>query len=109
MKPSSETRIDEPRVQDEHEAIDPMEQIKQYVAELKDPDRDRSFTSDLLLVEYEAFAEQFLRTIQSYREEPYSDLYPQRVAGDKKMLAALNRSMIKALENHTKMIRGESL
>ena len=53
-----------------------LKRIKQHVAELKNPDLDRSLTPEMFLMEYRAFAEQFIRGLSAYESDPYDALYP---------------------------------
>jgi len=85
---------------------DELNQIRKYVADLKNPDLDRSFTSDMFLVEYEAFAERFIRSLGAYAGAPYKDAYPLLSKSERIKMMALNASMIRAIEQRNIEIRG---
>ena len=77
---------------------DDLERIRGYVADLKNPGLDRSFTTEMFLSEYEAFAERFIRSIGAFAYEPYKETYPLLSDAERKKITALGSSMIKAIE-----------
>jgi len=85
---------------------DELEQIKRYVAELKNPDLNRSYTTEMFVVEYEAFAGRFIRSLGIFDGAPYSDIYPLLSGSDKETLYTLNDAMGRAIQQQNILIKG---
>jgi hypothetical protein len=98
--PAAEPAIDEAKSE--------LEQIKGYVADLKNPDLNRAFTADMFLAEYEAFAERFVRGVGAFREAPYRETYSLLSLSQRKKMNALGDRMIEAIQNQISMIWSET-
>jgi hypothetical protein len=85
-----------------------LKQIKGFVAELKNPNLDRTYTAEMFLAEYEAFAERFIRSVGTYFGDPYMETYPLLSAAQKKRMKELNDAMIMAIQKQISMIRSKS-
>lgn len=99
--PSGELLDEEPET-----CEDELEQIKRYVAELKNPDLNRSYTTEMFVVEYEAFAERFIRSLGIFGGAPYSEIYPLLSDGEKETLSALSAAMVRAIQKQNILIKG---
>lgn len=75
-----------------------LNQIRQYVADLKNPDVDRSLTPDMFLMEYRAFAEQFIRGLAAYEGDPYDALYPMLSDFQREHFLALSDDISQAVK-----------
>ena len=85
---------------------DELAQIRGYVADLKNPSLNRSFTAEMFLAEYEAFTERFVRSIGAFIHEPYNDTYPLLSATQRRKMRTLSGEMIQAIEHQNTFIRG---
>lgn len=85
-------------------AVNDLERIKRYVQDLKNPNIDRSFTPEMLVMEYEAFTERFVRSMSTFRGEPYAGLYPSLPEEARERLHALNAAMIRAIQQINKIV-----
>ena len=84
---------------------DDLERIRGYVADLKNPGLDRSFTTEMFVAEYEAFAERFIRSIGAFAFEPYKETCPLLSDAERKKMTALGGSMIKAIEKQNSITK----
>jgi len=84
-----------------HGEEDVLKQIKSYVADLKNPDIERPFTPELFLAEYEAFAQGFIRSIEVFADDPYSEIYPLLSKLQQKAMTNLDRAMVDAIEQQS--------
>lgn len=96
-----------PELEEPYAGEDDLEQIKRYVQELKNPDIDRSFTPDMLMIEYEAFAERFIRSMSTYEGAPYSGLYPVLSDEQRGRINMLNTAMIRTVQHVNMLIEGK--
>ena len=85
---------------------DELDQIRSYVADLKNPSLNRSFTAEMFIAEYEAFTERFVRGIGAFIHEPYKETYPLLFAAQRRKMQALSDKMTQAIENQKSMLKG---
>jgi hypothetical protein len=80
--------------------------FKAIVADLKNMDKDTSYTPLMLLVEYQAFANSFVKSLEWYKQNMYVNLYPSLTEEDHKKIAALNTNMLNAVEKINQLQKG---
>ncbi len=85
---------------------DDLAQIRGYVADLKNPDLNRSFTAEMFLAEYEAFAVRLIRGVGVFAHEPYQAIYPLLSAAQRRKMQALGSEMVQAIEQQNTLIKG---
>jgi hypothetical protein len=83
-----------------------LDRIRGYVADLKNPDRDRSFTPEMFTTEYAAFADRFIRGIGIYLHEPYRETYPLLSTAQRRKMETLGGKMIEAVQRQNSILKG---
>ena len=85
-----------------------FKRIRQHVADLKNPDLDRSLTPDMFLMEYRAFAEQFIRGMSAYECDPYDALYPTLSDSQQERFLALSDDISQAVKRQNALFKKRS-
>lgn len=81
------------------------EQIKQYVAELKEDSSD-AITPDMLLATHEDFVERSLLTFGHYEEPMYRGAYDDMNDEEKEKMIALNNRLLGAIKKNNLHLKG---
>jgi hypothetical protein len=80
------------------------QRIRSYVADLKNPNLNRSFTPEMFLAEYMAFTERFIRSVGIFKDEPYKAVYPLLSAAQRKAMGTMGGAMITAIRRQNSMV-----
>lgn len=80
------------------ETKESLKRIRDVVADLKNPDLDRSFTTKTVLNEYAGFANMFLRGLDTFANEPYVALYPLMDDEEREYWKEINEEIIAMIQ-----------
>ena len=80
--------------------------LKGIIAQLKRGPEDATIPAGAFMQEYEAFAEETVRSISGYGRKQYTAVYPSLSDDQKQKIAALNSAMLKAVRKIDELQKG---
>lgn len=80
--------------------------FKDVVSQLKSDKGKITFTAEMFLQEYTAFAEETVYRFEWYKQDMYKNLYSSLTEAEQKEITALNTAMLKAVEKINQLQRG---
>lgn len=83
-----------------------LARIRGYVADLKNPDLDRTLTTDMFLMEYAAFVERTVRSLETFSGDGYEHIYPNLKSKERKKMVSMNEAIIEAVQNSISLCGG---
>lgn len=80
--------------------------LKGIIAQLKRGPEDATIPASAFMQEYEAFAEETIRSITGYGREQYTAIYPSLSDSQRQKIKALNTDMLKAIRKINELQKG---
>jgi len=80
--------------------------LKGIIAQLKRGPEDATIPAGAFMQEYEAFAEETVRSISGYGREQYTAIYPSLSDSQRQKITALNTDMLKAIRKIDELQKG---
>ena len=80
--------------------------LKGIIAQLKRGPEDATIPAGAFMQEYEAFAEETVRSISGYGREQYTAIYPSLSDSQRQKITALNTDMLKAISAIDRLQKG---
>jgi hypothetical protein len=79
---------------------------KAIVADLKNMDKDTSYTPQMVIEEYTAFAKRIIRDFKWYEQEYFIVVYPKMTNEEHEKITALNTAMLKTVKEINEIQKG---
>jgi len=80
--------------------------FKAIVADLKNMDKDTSYTPQMVIEEYTAFAKRIIRDFKWYEQEYFIVVYPKMATEEHEKITALNTAMLKTVKEINEIQKG---